>query len=130
MPPTAPCPSEADETGDHVYTLNERGLFYNGRRVPRLIHYDDAPTGTNQYLLDLLCDYFKNDTDPERRALAIYKKSPELLRTRFSHSETSCISDAELEEMIITLLIGCHDQRETFIEYVSGERRDTLRLNQ
>jgi hypothetical protein len=111
-----------------MYILNDKGLFHNGRRIPRMLHFDDAPQGVNQYLLDLLCFYFKDDIDPERRALAIYRKSPDLLATRFVHNETSCISDEELEELIITLLCRCHDEREGYIEYVSGCRRDTLRL--
>ena len=111
-----------------MYLLNEKGLFYDGRRIPRQIHFDDAPLGINQNLLDLLCHYFKNDTDPERRALAIYKKSPDLLRTRLTHNESNAISDEELNEMITTILIRCHDERETYIEYVCGTRRDTLRL--
>ena len=111
-----------------MYVLNERGLFHNGRRVPRRLYLADAPLGVSQNLLDLLCDYFKDDIEPERRALAVYKKSPDLLRTRLVHNETSCISDSELDELIITLLCRCHDERETYIEYVSGCRRDTLRL--
>ncbi len=110
-----------------MYLLNEKGLFYNGRRVPRQIHFADAPLGINQNLLDLLCHYFKDDIEPERRALAIYKKSPDLLRSRLTHSESGAISDSELDELVITLLIRCHDE-EVAIEYISGQRRDTLRL--
>jgi hypothetical protein len=111
-----------------MYMLNDRGLFHDGRRVPRMLHYQEAPDGTHQYVIDILCHWFRDDIDPERRALAIYRKSPDLLFTRFSHSESGCISDAELEEMMITLLCRCHDERETFVEYLGGTRRDTLRL--
>jgi hypothetical protein len=111
-----------------MYIMTERGLLYNGRRVPRLLHYDDAPQSTNQDLLDILCHWFRGDIDPERRALAIYQKSPDLLRTRFGHNESSCISDEELEELVTIILLRAHDQREAHIELVSGCRRDTLRL--
>jgi hypothetical protein len=112
-----------------MYTMTERyGLCFNGRRVPRNLHLLAHPDHLGQILIDVLMHWFRDDIDPERRALAIYKKSPDLLATRFIHDEWSCISDEELEEMIITILLRAHDERECFIEYMGGTRRDTLRL--
>ena len=111
-----------------MYTMTDRGLFHDGRRVLRMLHFNEHPDNLNQILIDILCHWFRDDIDPERRALAIYRKSPDLLASRFVHDETSAISDEELGELITIILLRAHDEREMHIELISGCRRDTLRL--
>lgn len=112
-----------------MYTHNEKGLLYNGRRVPRILNLDD-PTSVHQIVLDILCHFFRDENEPEQKAYALFKKSPGLLTTRFVHAEQCFISDEELIEFVTTILCQMKERvsGKSDLQYIAGQRRDTLRL--
>jgi hypothetical protein len=115
-----------------MYTYKvTQGLRHNGRRVPRILHLDD-PMSVHQIVLDILTHFFRGEDEPERKAYALYRKSPAVLTTRFTHSEQGFISDDELIEYVTTILCQMKERisGKSDLQYVNGQRRDTLRLLQ
>jgi hypothetical protein len=106
-----------------------RGLTHNGRRVPRILHLED-PASVHQIVLDILTHFFRDEDEPERKAYALYRKSPALLTTRFTHAEQGFISDDELIEYVTTILCQMKERvsGKSDLTYLDGQRRDTLRL--
>jgi hypothetical protein len=113
-----------------VYEFSEaKGLTYDGRRVPRLLNLE-YPDTTAQTVIDVLTHFFRDELEPERRAYALFRRSPGVLFTRFSHLETCFVSDEELVEMVTTILCDWKERisGKSDLRYLSGERKDLLRL--
>jgi hypothetical protein len=120
--------SDKDRRSMYTYTI-ERGLLYDGRRVPRVLNLE-YPNSIHQTVIDILCHFFRDENEPERRAYALLKRSPGVLVTRFAHLETCLVSDEELVEMVTTILCEWKERvsGKTDLVYLDGQRRDTLRL--
>jgi hypothetical protein len=115
-----------------MYTYKvTQGLRHNGRHVPRVLHLE-YPNTIRQIIIDVLTHFFRDEEEPERRAYALFERSPGILVTRFSHLETSFVSDDELIEMVTTILCQWKERisGKSDLQYLDGQRRDTLRLLQ
>jgi hypothetical protein len=113
-----------------VYEFSEvKGLTYNGRRVPRILNLE-FPIGVSQMVLDLLCHFFRDEDQPERKAYALHRRALHALATRIVHIPTAQITDDEMCELVTTMLCDWKERvsGRSDLEYVSGERKDLLRL--
>jgi hypothetical protein len=117
-------------SGVGIYEFTEaKGLTYNGRRVPRLINLE-YPTGVHQCVLDILCHFFREENDAERKAYALHRRALHALTTRFAHLPIAPMGDDELIELVTAIFCDWKERvsGRSDLEYVSGERKDLLRL--
>jgi hypothetical protein len=113
-----------------MYELSEtKGLTYNGRRVPRMLNLE-FPIGVHQCVLDILCHFFRDEDDAERKAYALHGRALHALFTRFAHLPIPPMSDDELCELVTTILCDWKERvsGKSDLQYLDGQRRDTLRL--
>jgi hypothetical protein len=102
-------------------------LWFNGQRVPHMLVNDGG--FFHQGTLDLLCHFFRDEADPERKALAMYRPIVKHLFHLFAFYDSWTISTAELAELITLVMCQRYERVNGMsdLQYVSGQRRDTLR---
>ena len=113
-----------------VYDFSEaKGLTYNSRRVPRLLNLE-YPVGVSQTVLDILCHFFRTENDAERKAYALHRRAFHALHTRFAHLPIAPMGDDELIELVTVILCAVKERvsGKSDLQYLDGQRRDTLRL--
>jgi hypothetical protein len=113
-----------------MYEFSEtKGLTYNGRRVPRILNLE-YPVGVSQMVLDLLCHFFRDEDQPERKAYALHRRALHALHTRFAHLPIAPMTEDELTELVTTILCDWKERvsGKSDLIYLDGQRRDTLRL--
>jgi hypothetical protein len=88
-----------------IYEFSEaKGLTYDGRRVPRLLNLE-FPAGVHQCVLDILCHFFREENDAERKAYALHRRALHALHTRITHIPTAQITNDEMCELVTTILL-------------------------
>jgi hypothetical protein len=111
-----------------VYEFNEGTVSYNGRRVPRLLNLE-YPTGARQMVLDVLCHFFRDENDPERKGYALHGRALHALYTRLSHLPIAPMTDDELTELVTTILCDWKERvsGRSDLQYLGGRRLDVIR---
>jgi hypothetical protein len=83
----------------------------------------------HQTVIDVLCHFFRDEDDPERKAYALHRRSLHELSTRFTHLPVAPMTDDELTELVTLTLCEMKERvsGKSDLVYLLGQRRDNLR---